>query len=33
MPSADPAVVSKIQDLYNLTKDEAVKVIAIRNEL
>jgi hypothetical protein len=33
IPPADPAVVTKIQDLYNITKDEAERVIAIRNEL
>ena len=33
IPSADSAVVTKIQDLYNISKDEAERVIAIRNEL
>ena len=33
IPPADSAVVSKIQDLYNISKDEAERVIAIRNEL
>lgn len=32
-PAADPAVVNKIQDLFNLTKEDAERVIAIRNEL
>lgn len=31
--AADPAVVNKIQDLFNLTKEDAERVIAIRNEL
>jgi hypothetical protein len=33
IPPAPSAVVFKIQDLYNLTNDEAERVIAIRNEL